>query len=233
LTSFDQIKEDLEIDVAVSIKKITSIMNELRTLIDQREMELKAQIEKEKEEQERILSEEKEDLESLLESISFCVGYTNLLLEKGTLSEVACSGKMITSRISQLLSISSPLVVAHQQIKSRKEKGSLVRYKEEKGVDKKQAISSILSSYGQIESTNILGPDVSAENSFLDLDENWKGVAAIHETTKICVVPVDPSNKVLPSGINSDYFDIAFHPPENIEVAPLPPSLLLPSPSSL
>jgi len=97
---------DLDLHAANAAKHITTLMDELRSMINKKEQELLEGIEKQKQEQEEAFSIEKERLEHLQESMRHCSEYTKHLLEHGNPMEIATSSQPVLSRLSSLLSTS-------------------------------------------------------------------------------------------------------------------------------
>jgi len=141
-------------------KQVAILMNELRSMIDQREKELLEAIEKQRKEQEKNLSAKREALDFLLESMNHCFEYTNHLLDLGNPVEIASTSQAVLSRLSTLLSC--PVA---SQTTSKKPVLQLIETMEK---EKKQEIQTVLSSLGHVIVFGPLSPQEESEEQKLN-----------------------------------------------------------------
>jgi len=142
LTATNTILSSLDLDAVNTSNRVAELMNELRSLIDERERKLLEQVETYRKEQEKKLLAEKENLEYRLESMKHCAEYSNHLLHHGNLVEISSTSKAVLSRLSTLLSSSIP---PPQQTKEPP-----LQFKDTNKKKRKQEVQTALSSLGEI-----------------------------------------------------------------------------------
>jgi len=143
LSETNTILSRLDLDAVNAAIQVSSMMDELRALIDKREKELLENIERERVSQELKLTLGRKRIESLMESINQCINYSNQLLSFGNFAEISSTGKAVISRITSLLSSTIPTV----------QMGDIPAFQFSK--DNQETLHDILSSFGQISSMEL------------------------------------------------------------------------------